>query len=77
LEARPGPEPHWRESNRRTILPALEGGGDLRPALLKNRRTHDHEQPQGGEEDEGAQCCNHRIDPSWKRLTKLDPLCSS
>jgi hypothetical protein len=58
-------------------LPALEGGGDLRPALLKNRRTHDHEQPQSGEEDEGAQSCNHRIDPSWERLTKLDLICSS
>jgi hypothetical protein len=43
---------------------ALEGSGDLRAAFLKNRGTHDHEQPQGGEKGEGAQRCNHRIDPS-------------
>ena len=29
---------------------ALEGGGDLRAAFLKNRRTHDHQKPQSGEE---------------------------
>src|SRR4051812_43486876 len=56
---------------------ALEGGGDLRAAFLKNRRTHDNQQPQGGEEDEGGQWCNHRIDPSWERLTEPDPICSS
>jgi hypothetical protein len=45
-------------------LPALEGGGDLRAAFLKNCRTDDNQQPQSDEEDEGAQSCNHRIDPS-------------
>ena len=34
---------------------ALEGSGDLRAAFLKNRCTHDHEQPQGGEEGRGYQ----------------------
>src|SRR5436190_191780 len=60
-----------------SILPALEGGDDLRAALLKNCRTHDYEQPQSGQEDEGAQSCNHRVDPCWECLTRLDPICSS
>jgi len=40
---------------------ALEGGGDLRAALLKNRCTDDHQEPKGGEEGEGAECCSHRV----------------
>jgi hypothetical protein len=56
---------------------APEGGGDLRAAFLKNRRTDDHQHPQGDEEDEGAQSCSHRIDPSWERLTEPDLFCSS
>jgi hypothetical protein len=40
---------------------ALEGGGDLRAAVLKNCRTHDNQQPQGGKESEGGKGCNHRI----------------
>jgi len=56
---------------------ALEGGGDLRAAFLKNASTDDHQQPKRGEKDEGAQGCNHRIDPSWERLTELDLFCSS
>jgi hypothetical protein len=51
---------------------APEGGGDLRAAFLKNRRTNDYQQPQGGEKGEGAKSCNHRIDPSLERLTELD-----
>jgi hypothetical protein len=43
---------------------ALEGSGDPRAAFLKNRGTHDHEQPQSGEKGERGQRCNHRIDPS-------------
>jgi hypothetical protein len=42
---------------------ALEGGGDLRAAFLKNRGTQDHEQPQGGEEWKGAQSCDHHAQP--------------
>jgi hypothetical protein len=60
---------------------ALEGSGDLRAAFLKNRGTDDHEHPQSAEEGEGAQRrnhrCNHRIDPSWERLTELDTVCSN
>jgi hypothetical protein len=51
---------------------APEGSGDLRAAFLKNRRTHDYQQPQRGEKGEGAESCNHRIDPSLERLTELD-----
>jgi len=51
---------------------ALEGSGDFRAAFIKNRRTDDDQHPQGGKEDEGAQSCSHRIDPSWERLTELD-----
>ena len=58
-------------------LLALEGSGDFRAALLKNGSTQDHEQPDRGKKDEGAQRCNHRIDPSWERPTELDLLCSS
>jgi hypothetical protein len=43
---------------------APEGGGDLRAAFLKDGRTHDDDQPQGGEKGEGAESCNHRVDPS-------------
>jgi hypothetical protein len=56
---------------------ALEGGGDLRAAFLKNRGAHHDQQPKSGEEGEGAQSCNHRFDPSWERLTELDLFCSS
>jgi hypothetical protein len=40
---------------------ALEGSGDLRAAFLKNRRTHDDQEPQSGEEGEGTKSCSHRI----------------
>jgi len=40
---------------------ALEGGGDLGAAFLKNCRTHDHQEPQRGKKDQGAQCCRHRV----------------
>jgi hypothetical protein len=43
---------------------APEGGGDLRAAFLKHGRAHDDDQPQGGQKDEGAESCNHRVDPS-------------
>src|SRR5437870_3304753 len=69
-------DPNAHRSDRLAILPALEGSGDLCAALLKNCRTHDYEQPQSGQEYEGAQSCNHRVDPSWERLTRLDPICS-
>jgi len=45
-----GPAPDDRLAKRL----ALEGGGDLRAAFLKNPGTYDHEQPQGGEERKGA-----------------------
>jgi hypothetical protein len=38
---------------------ALEGSGDLGAAFLKNRGTDDRQQPQSGEEGEGAQGCKH------------------
>jgi hypothetical protein len=57
-------------------MSALEGGGDFRAAFLKNRRTDDDQEPQSGEEDEGAEGCNHRDSPSLERITKLDTLCS-
>jgi len=56
---------------------ALEGSGDLRAALLKNGGAHDDEKPQGGQKGEGAESCNHRIDPSSERQTELDMICSS
>jgi hypothetical protein len=40
---------------------ALEGGGDLVAAFLKNRRTHNHQEPKGRKKDQGAHCCRHRI----------------
>jgi hypothetical protein len=43
---------------------ALEGSGDLGAAFLKHGRTHDHQRPHRGEENEGAHCCHHRVDPS-------------
>jgi hypothetical protein len=33
---------------------ALEGSGDLRAAFLKNCRTQDQEQPDGGDKGQGA-----------------------
>jgi hypothetical protein len=33
---------------------ALEGGGDLRAAFLKNPRTQDQQKPQSGEKGQGA-----------------------
>jgi len=45
---------------------ALEGSGDLGAAFLKNCGTDDHEHPQSGEEGEGAESCNHRVDPSLR-----------
>jgi hypothetical protein len=71
LETGPRAGSQWYQLNRRARL-APEGGGDLGAAFLKNRRTHDHQQPQGGEKGEGAQSCNHRIDPFVERLTELD-----
>jgi len=52
---------------------ALKGSGDLGAAFLKNCRTDDHEQPQGGEEGEGAESCNHRIDPSLGAPNRSGP----
>jgi hypothetical protein len=40
----------------------LEGGGDPRAAFLKDCRAYDDQEPQSGEEDEGGQSCNHRIE---------------
>jgi len=55
---------------------ALEGSGDHGAAFLKNRSTQNHDQPQCGEKGEGAEWCNHRIDPSLERQTELDMFCS-
>jgi hypothetical protein len=40
---------------------ALEGSGDPGAAFLKNRSTHDDDQPQGGKEGEGGKRCDHCI----------------
>jgi hypothetical protein len=40
---------------------ALEGGDDFRAALLKNLRAKHDEKPQGGQEGQGAQCCDHPL----------------
>jgi hypothetical protein len=42
---------------------APEGRGDLGAAFLKDGRAHDDDQPQGSEKGEGAESCNHRVDP--------------
>jgi hypothetical protein len=39
---------------------ALEGSGDFCAAVLKNCGAHDNQHPQGAEENEGANRCNHR-----------------
>jgi hypothetical protein len=59
LGTRAGPDGY--KSERSLCSLALEGGDDLRAAFLKNRCTHDSQQPQGGKEYEGAHSCNHRI----------------
>jgi hypothetical protein len=71
LKAGARADPDWQGADLHARL-APEGGDDLFAAFLKNRRTHDYQQPQGGEKGEGAESCNHRIDPSLERLTELD-----
>jgi hypothetical protein len=41
-------------SDGRLHVNALEGGGNLAAAFLKNRCTQDHEEPQGGEKGQGT-----------------------
>jgi hypothetical protein len=43
-----------RPKIRLMLWRALEGSGDLRAAFLKNLHTQDREQPQGGNERQGA-----------------------
>jgi hypothetical protein len=74
----PHPDPNGPALHHRLMKRfALEGSGDLCAAFLKNCGTDDHDHPQGGQENEGAQSCSHRFDPSWESQTKADPVCST
>jgi hypothetical protein len=74
----PHPDPYGPALYHRLMKRlALEGRGDLRAAFLKNCGADDDQHPNCGEEDEGAQSCNHRFNPSWESQTKVDPVCST
>ena len=77
-------QPRPRVRTRMASTPAaaaanlpLRAAAIFAPLSSRTAAPDDHQQPQGGEEGEGAKCCNHRFDPSWERLTELDLFCSS
>src|SRR5436305_9079120 len=50
---------------------AFEGGANLAAVFFKNGRTQDHEQPQCGEEGQGAENCSHHLQPPLRQNSVL------